>query len=203
MEYIEIMEKYRLENNFYTLSEMRVLCKDNTIYDFFSVLISKNVTFGKNNIIYPGVIMEADMESNIAIGNHNVFFNNTHLEAKSSGEIIIGNCNNFMNGGISVRSNMPNSKITFSNNGRYDGRINIFGNCEFGEGSQIIGTINVYNCTLIGGGSYNEKDPDRRAGIIKGFGTAKNIVVNMGMVINGLGDFNKSALELQSNYHSK
>lgn len=198
-----MMEKFRTENNFYTLSEMCDLCKDNIIFDFYSVLISKNVTLGKDNIIYPGVIMETDLESNITIGNHNVFFNNTHLDAKCGGEIIIGSYNNFMNGGISIRSNMPNSKITFSNSGRYDGRINIFGNCEFGEGSQIIGTINVYSCTLIGGGDYNEKDPDRRAGLIKGFGTAKNIVVDKGMVVNGFGDFSQAPLELQSNYHRK
>ncbi len=203
MEYIGIMEKFRTENNFYTLSEMCLLSKHNIIFDFFSVLISKNVTLGKDNIIYPGVIMETDLESNITIGSHNVFFNNTHLEAKYCGEIIIGNNNNFISGGISIRSNMPSSKITFSNNGRYDGRINIFGNCDFGEGSQIIGTINVYNCTLIGGGDYNEKNPDKRAGLIKGFGTAKNIVVDRGMVVNGFGDFSQATLELQSNYHKK
>lgn len=198
-----MMDKFRADNDFYTLSEMCALCKDNIIFDFYSVLISKNVTLGKDNIIYPGVIMETDLESNITIGSHNVFFNNTHVEAKCCGDITIGNYNNFMNGGISIRSNMPNSKIIFSNNGRYDGRINIFGNCLFGEGSQIIGTINVYNCTLIGGGDYNEKDPDRRAGLIKGFGTAKNIVVDKGMVVNGFGDFSQADLELQSNYHKK
>lgn len=118
------------------------------------------------------------------------------------GEIIIGSYNNF-NGGISAKSNVPNSKIIFSNNGRYDGKINIFGDCKFGEGSQIIGTINVYNCTLIGGGDYREENPDRRAGLIKGIGTAKNIVVDKGFVVNGFGDFAKAAQELQSNYHKK
>ena len=53
------------------------------------------------------------------------------------------------------------------------------------------------------GASYKDPDPDQRAGLIKGLGTAKNLVVPQGKVINGWHEFKQEQLEDQSHYHSK
>lgn len=204
MKWIEIMNGVREENGYYTLDEMcETICKNNIVFDVTSVLISKKVTLGSDNTIYPGVIIHADEQSDICIGNSNIFFNNTHLDAENGGQITIGNFNIFHDGGISIKCNVKNGRIKFGDHGKYDGRINIFGNCNFGSGSQLLGTINVYDCKLMKGGDFNEPDPDKRAGLLKGMGDARGLVVEMGMVINGRRYFDQDKIEPQSNYHKK
>ncbi len=196
------MNYYRQKNNYYTIDElMNKIGINNTIIDPFSTLISKELCIGQGNVFYPAVRIDVSADSSVIIGNNNIFSNNTVVFCENHSKIIIGDSNFFGDGQICIKCNMSNSTISFSNNGRYDGRINIYGSCKFGNGSQIIGTINVYNCCLIGGEDYNESDPWKRAGLIKGFGTAKNLTVNVGMVINGNGFFDQKSMEPQINYH--
>ncbi len=200
--YISLLNNVREANGFLSLDEIiDLVAVDNIVYDCFSLLISKKVKIGKNNVFYPNVIISCGNDSELTIGNSNYFFSSTHFVAENEGKILIGNSNEFSDGGVCVKANMPGACTVFGNNGRYDGRINIFGKCIFETGSQIIGNINVYNCCLKEGGDYTEKNPDQRAGLLKGFGTVKGAIVNKGMVINGAGDFSKFPMELQSNYH--
>ena len=180
---------------------MELVAVNNVVYDCFSLLISKKAKIGKDNIFYPNVNICCDDNSELIVGDSNYFFSSTHFVAENGGKILIGNRNEFSDGGVCVKANMPDANIVFGDNGRYDGRINIFGKCMFETGSQIIGNINVYNCCLKEGGNYTEKNPDERAGLLKGFGTVKSVIVNRGMVINGVGDFSKAPLEQQSKYH--
>jgi hypothetical protein len=80
---------------------------------------------------------------------------------------------------------------------------NILGACVLESGTQVLGPITVENCTLMTGGSFKEADPDRRGGVLKGFGTARNLTVRQGEVINGQGTFDASAVERQIAYHPK
>lgn len=199
---ILLLNSIRKANDFFSLDEIiDLIAVNNIVYDCFSLLVSKKVKIGKNNIFYPNIIISCDNDSELTIGDSNYFFSSTHFVAENGGKILIGNSNEFSDGGVCVKANMPGSSTVFGDNGRYDGRINIFGKCIFETGSQIIGNINVYNCCLKEGGDYTENNPDQRAGLLKGFGTVKEAIVNKGMVINGAGDFSKFPMELQSNYH--
>lgn len=200
--YISLLNNFRERNNFFSLDEIiNLVAKNNIVYDYFSLLISRNVKVGKNNIFYPNVIISCDNDSKLTIGNCNCFFSSTHFVAENGGKILIGDNNEFSDGGVCVKANIPGACVVFGNNGRYNGRINIFGKCMFETGSQIIGNINVYDCCLKEGGDYTEKNPNQRAGLLKGFGTVRGAIVNKGMVINGIGDFSDFPIELQSNYH--
>ncbi len=201
---MEYTDTYRISCGFYTIIELiNSVGKTNQIVDPFSVLISKKVDIGSNNIIYPGVQIISDSSSVIEIGNNNTFCNNTQIISEDCSRILIRDHNDFGYGGICIKCNINKGKMLFGGYCRIEGRINIFGNCNFGQGSQILGTISVYNCTLGEGGDYNDPDPNKRAGLIKGIGTARNLNVGMGMVINGFGDFDQSKIEPQINYHKK
>lgn len=194
------MNEFRKKNGFYTIDELCELT-ENYFVDYFSVIISRNVSLGSKNSFYPGTAIICDSTSKITIGNSNTFMNSMYIEAKNNANIKIGNNNIFDHGPVSIKCNIINGKILIEDNCRLDGKINIFGNCVFENGSQVLGTINVYNCKLRGGGSYLEPDPEKRAGLLKGIGTARNIIVNCGQVLNGFGDFREDLIESQLNYH--
>jgi UDP-3-O-[3-hydroxymyristoyl] glucosamine N-acyltransferase len=201
---LKSMNMFRNANGYYSIEELiNNVGVNNTIVDPFSVLISRSVSLGKGNTIYPSVILHAEDGSGLRIGDGNLFSANTRIETANGALITIGNNNIFSNGIVCVKCNIKNGTMEFGSGCRFDGRINIFGNCTFGNGSQIIGTINVYNCNLVAGGDYTEPNPDNRAGLIKGVGTARGLSVNTGMVINGFGEFDQSNVEPQSNYHKK
>lgn len=198
------IDNYRRQYHFYTVDEIvNEIALDNVVFDPYSLLISKNVHIGKENVFYSNIIIKSDDTSLIKIGNRNTFFPNTNFIAENGGVIEVGNENAFSGGTISIKANMNQAQIIFGNEGRYDGNINVYGNCFFGRGSQILGNINVYSCKLEAGASYKDPDPNHRAGLIKGLGTAKNLVVPQGKVINGWHEFRQEQLEDQSHYHSK
>ena len=175
-EVIEKINEQRENQDCLTINELLNIT-DNIIYDPFSTIISKKVKIGKGNIFYPNIVITADEQSSIEIGDNNIFGNSTSIQATNESEILVGsNC-------------------------RIDGKVSIYGSCKIQNGSQILGFIQVYDCTLEQGGSYLEKDPNLRGGVLKGVGRAKNLYVKQGHVINGLGDFKQEQEELQIKYH--
>jgi len=199
---LEHMDAFRKANGYYSIEELITgIGSTNTIIDPFSVLIGKNIYLGQGNTIHPSVILHAENGSSLSIGDDNLFSSCTRIEVANNSSIIIGDRNVFYDGTVCIKCNVENGEVIIGNNCGFDGRINIFGKCFFGNGSRIIGTINVYNCVLEEGGDSTEPNPDNRAGLIKGIGTARDLKVNAGMVINGFGDFDQSKIEPQSNYH--
>ena len=199
---IHNIDEIRKASNFYTIEELlNIIGKHNTIIDPFSTLINKNVRIGKGNIFYPNTEISLDDSSTIIIGDTNTFLSGVRIIANNSSRIIIESENLYGTGGVAVICNINNGEIIFGNRGRYEGRINIFGKCKFEDGSQILGNINVYNCNLLGGADYTDINPENRAGLIKGVGNARNLIVAKGMVINGFGEFNQNDIETQLNYH--
>lgn len=197
-----LIDKQRKEHGFMTTSDIiNDVCPTNTVLDPFSLLISKDAKIGEKNIFFPNVTIYQDSASYIEIGENNIFSSGIHIHAQNGGKVIIGQSNEFNDGPICIKSNTSSSHIEIKNNVRLDGKINLYGSCYFGDGSQILGTINVYSCTLEDGDSYKEPDPETRAGLLKGIGTARNISVAQGMVINGFGEFLQDSSEPQSNYH--
>lgn len=200
---LELINKQRTNAGFLAVDEELALCeRGNVIFDPYSLLISNSVSIGEGNIFYPGVIIELRGEGELVIGNDNVFYSGTYFLAEG-GAIIIGNKNQFGDGGIALKANRPDSRITIGDYGRYLNGPEVVGRCELGSGSQIIGRITVQNCYLSGGEPYTNSDPDLRGAILKGFGTASSVVLKKGEALQGFGNFDISNIKQQSFYHPK
>jgi len=176
--------------------------KQNTILDPYSVLISKHAIIGSGNTIYPNVILECQGDGTIAIGDDNTFYPGTYI-LSSAGAVKIGNGNEFGPAGLTIKANMPDALIVIGDNGRYCDGASIMGKTTLGSGSQILGNITVQGCSLAAGGDFQEQDPDKRAAVLKGFGLARGITLEVGRVVNGVGNFADAPIEWQRDYHPK
>ncbi|HET9907559.1 MAG TPA: hypothetical protein VFQ23_12990 [Anaerolineales bacterium] len=191
------MNRVREEKGFRTIDEIYELAKENTIFNPFSVLISRSVSLGKGNIIYPNVVIE-NMAGIIVIGDHNNLFNGTTIR-NLSGKIEISNDNEIGENAISIKNSQ--GKIEIKDNCRLMNGAQILDDCYVGNGAQVLGNIKMRGCILADGESYKEKNPNRRGGVLKGFGTANNLQIEIGMVINGNGSMSADMIERQETYH--
>jgi len=198
MEIIEYLNKIRRENGFLLINEVIELAKYNTVYDIFSILISKHVKVGRGNIIYPNVIIECNDENGIIIGDNNILFNGCSIKAKG-GKIEIGNHNEIGENGTFVFS--LENKVKIRNNCRLMNGAQILDGCIIGDGCQVLGNIKAVKCILKDGESYEWYNPNMRGGVLKGFGNAIELVVDKGEVIFGKGLFAKDMIEKQEKYH--
>ena len=176
----------RRQRGFLTISQLLDLNGENVVLDPFSTLISESVVLGADNLFYPNVTIEARQGGTISIGSHNIFYSAASLLA-DGGTILVGSFNELGDGGLRIKANEPQATIMLGDGGRYMSGALITGRCTLASGSQVLGSITVQNCTLEAGGSYKDDDPDRRAGVLKGFGIARNLTVKQGEVINGRG----------------
>lgn len=199
-----MIDEQRASRGFYGVSELLEWAaqSDNTFLDPFSILISRTVKLGRDNVFYPNVILEVKNGGELTLGNSNVLYPSTLMIAER-GKIFIANGNQLGDGGCSLKANMPDAVITVGDNGRYMSGAQVIGRTALGSGSQVLGLITVQNCTLEGGGDYRSADPDARAGLLKGSGLARNITVPVGKVLNGSRMFEESQTEDQSKYHPK
>ena len=195
--YVEHMNRAREEKGFRTIDEMYELAKENTIFDLFSVLISRSVSIGRGNIIYPNVTIE-NIAGTISIGENNYLFNGTRIQ-NLSGKIEIGDHNEIGENGISIKNGQ--GKIEIKNHCRLMNGAQILDDCYLGNGTQVLGNIKMSGCILANGESYKEKNPNKRGGVLKGFGTANLLRIAMGMVINGNGSMTSDMIERQETYH--
>jgi UDP-3-O-[3-hydroxymyristoyl] glucosamine N-acyltransferase len=194
---IEYMNKIRKEDNLYTINDLLLLSETNTIFDPFSILISKSVVIGNGNIIYPNVVIR-NITGHIEIGNSNQLFAGLNIVCEN-GKIRIGNENELGENGVEIRS--IDGTISITNQCRINKGAQILDECVLENGSQILGNIKVRKCRLGSGTSYKGKDPNNRGAVLKGYGYAKGLSVEVGHVIFGKGDFNQDMIELQKKYH--
>jgi NDP-sugar pyrophosphorylase family protein len=180
------------------INEVIELAQYNTLYDIFSILISKNVKIGKGNIIYPNVIIECNDEHGIIIGDNNILYNGCSVKAKS-GKIEIGNHNEIGENGVFISS--LENEIKRKNNCRLMNGAQILDGCIIGNGCQVLGNIKAVKCILQDGESYEWDNPNMRGGVLKGFGSATELLVDKGEVIFGKGLFSKDMIEKQEKYH--
>lgn len=196
-----IFDAQRQRMGLMTLREIETLIEQgNSIFDPFSTLISCTTKVGTGNIFYPSVIIQTRDEGSISIGSQNIFYPNTLLLAEA-GMIVVGSGNQFGDGGVSLKA--QGSSITVQDRGRYMNSPQILGETFLGTGSQVLGRINVQHCRLEAGEDYTHPDPDLRAGVLKGSGVARQLLVKAGEVINGNGVFEQANIERQTFYHPK
>lgn len=199
----ELINKARLAAGFLTVVEtMALMDNGNLLLDPFSILISKGVRLGADNVLYPGVTVKASGEARIMIENGNTFHAGT-LIAASHGQVAIGSRNQFGEGGFTANANQPGADIHIGNDCRFLNNPSVFGRSRLEDGCQILGNITVVSCTLKAGGSHTEPDPAVRAGLLKGFGTARDLTVEQGHVIDGSGSFSQEMSVSQTTFHPK
>jgi len=196
-DYIDEMNKSRKANGYKTIDEVIDLAQTNTVFDLFSVLISGTVSVGDGNIFYPNVLIQ-NIGGKISIGQNNTFFGGTRIISEY-GEIFVGNDNEIGENSISIKSNK--SQITIKNECRLMGGAQITDDCYLGNGSQVLGNIKMAKCILSDGKSYREKNPNNRGGVIKGYGIASSLKIDIGMVISGNGKFSIDDIILQEKNH--
>lgn len=197
------VDDMRRSRGFKTIAEIEdVVRRGNLIFDPFSVLISARAKIGTGNTIFPCVSLICDGDGELSIGDNNTFFSNTLLEAVS-GPIVIGSSNQFGEGGFTAKTNRAGASIIVGDNGRYLSGAAVFGETILGTGSQILGAITVDSCHLEAGQGYRDADPDQRAGLLKGTGVARNLMVPVGHVILGNGTFLLDDIKPQGFFHPK
>ncbi|WP_164019766.1 AraC family transcriptional regulator [Pyxidicoccus trucidator] len=186
-----------------TIEEVLALASSgNVIFDPFSVLISRHARIGQGNVFHPCVTLTCAATAELRIGNRNTFHTGTLLAAET-GPISMGDGNQFGEGGFTAKANSPGARIVIGDGGRYLGGASIFGQTELGSGTQVLGAITVEGCSLAGGAAFSDPDPDRRAAVLKGAGTARRLVLGVGQVIAGSGTFRLEDAKPQSFFHPK
>jgi hypothetical protein len=175
----------------------------NSILDACSTLVSTTVVMGKDNTLYPGVLIMCSPDSELVIGSGNTFYPGTLLLAEGSGQLAIGDENQFGDGGCRIKANRKGSRIVIGSHGRYLGGVEIVGDSRLGHGTQVIGAITVQDCKLAGGEPFTGPDPDRRGGVLKGAGLARGIHLDVGEVVNAIGAFADRPIERQAAYHPR
>jgi acetyltransferase-like isoleucine patch superfamily enzyme len=189
----------RREAGFCTLDELAALARSCRILDPFSTLISRALEIAAGNVLYPGVVLQADPGAQVVIGRQNIFWPGAAVVARA-GRIVIGARNEFGPGGATVYLE-SDARIAIGDDGRYRDGAAIGAGCRLGNGAQVLGAVQAQDCELGDGGSHAEPDPDRRGGVLKGNGRARGLKVDQGMVILGEGRFERADLRPQSYFH--
>ena len=203
MNILDRLDSVRRAEGYLTVTELLdAVGNENVVYDPFSVLISRNCKIGCGNIIYPCVYLTMTGAGRITIGDNNIFHSNSVVVAES-GHVEIGNGNQFGEGGFTAKANRTGAEILIGDKGRYLGGASVFGTSRLGTGSQILGNIMLDGCVLADGEAFTHDDPDHRAGLVKGTGSAKEITVPRGRVAVLNGQFRPDDLQQQSRFHRK
>lgn len=176
--------------------------RGNTVLGHSAILIAAEAEVGTGNVIYPGVVIEIANGGSISIGDGNILYPGTFILA-DAGVVVIGSRNQFGDGGVSVKANRQDSRITIGDGGRFVNGPEIIGCTELGNGSQVLGKITVQDCRLEGGVPYSSPQVERRGAVLKGFGLARGISLARGQVLQGLGVFDVKSVLSQTAFHPK
>jgi hypothetical protein len=198
----ERFDAHRIENGFLTIEEiLNLVVTKNVVHDPFSLLISRGTTsIGKDNTFYPCCVLNAENGGHLEVGNNNRFGMATLVEALGS-SVHIGSGNQFGDGGFTLRADRIGASVKIGDRGRYTGGVRIYGSATLGNGSQVHGNIVLIDCELVAGMDASFPDPNARGGVLKGFGTARELVVGAGEVIAGAGVFSQDELRRQREFH--
>lgn len=195
------INKQRADAGYLTLHELLALAEtDNVVFDPFSTLISRLVTFGDGNQFFPNCHIKAMASGAIAVGSSNTFYANSSVISES-GPIIIGDGNQFGEGSFSAKTDISGASLLIGDQGRYVGQVAVSGRSNLGNGCQILGQITVRDCHLASGQAHTHPVADQRGAVLKGFGAATGIKLLQGEVIKGCGEFAMAGKKMQSFYH--
>lgn len=201
--YPDFIDDVRRRRGLMTVEDLgRLVTRGNVVFDPFSVLIAAHAEIGSGNVFFPSVSILGEAGVPLTIGDDNVFHTGCLFEIVA-GPLVVGSSNQFGEGGFTAKTNRPGAAIEIGDGGRYLNGAAILGRSLLGSGSQVLGAISVDDCRLEAGGTWREPDPDLRAGLLKGSGTARGLVVPCGKVIAGQGVFAAADMVDQTTFHPK
>lgn len=195
-------DEHRARHGFRTLAEMAELAETNVVFDLHSTLIAREATIGVDNVIYPCVVVRCD-GGECTIGSGNTLHPTTTVLAADGGRITIGDGCSLGPGGVQLKANKPGDVLVVGDRVRLLNGAEVVGASVLGAGSQVIGAIAAQRVRLGGGDDFTGPDPDRRGAVLKGFGFAREVSLETGDVVNGLGDFASTPVERQIAYHPR
>lgn len=198
-----ITDKARQAQGFFGMAEMvEAYGEANDLLDPHSILISPGVELGTGNVIYPGVTLARSEAAVLRVGSGNILHNGTDISAET-GKIVISDKNLFGPGGVQIGADRIGAHIRIGSNCRLRYGARVFGKSTLGDGCQVLGAVEAVDCQLGSGGSHEEPDPDKRGGVLKGFGRARDVKVPRGFALAGEGTFDNAKLLPQSHFHPK
>ena len=154
-------------------------------------------------VLWPGSIVEAGTGGSVAIGAGTVLFPGTRIVARV-GRIDIGrNAEIGEEGGFTIKTDAAGDAIRIGDRARLLGGGSLTSRNDVGAGAQVLGPIRVQRCRLGDGDSHADPDPDRRGGVLKGCGVARDLEVPRGHVIQAFGLFAEAPLRRQSFFHPR
>ncbi|WP_112249049.1 hypothetical protein [Kribbella monticola] len=197
-----IIDEQRTARGLRTVAELLELAEAGTIIlDPYSVLLGTRVRLGEGNVLYPGVVIECDPDSSCELGSDNALLPGTFIAASGGGSIVIGDNNRIGEGGARIMAGTAGAQVRIGDRTRLSSSPVIVAPVELGDGCQVLGQITAQQVQLAGGAAYSHPDPDHRGAVLKGFGKARGLTLEVGEVVNGSGDFGTAPIERQRRYH--
>ncbi|WP_031063344.1 hypothetical protein [Streptomyces sp. NRRL WC-3742] len=195
------LDDVRRERGFLTPAETMALVRHEvSVLDPFSVLVSRWARLGPDTVLYPGATIECDERSRCELGPGSVLYGGARLVASGGGRIAVGRGALIGEGGARITAQGAD-RIHVGDRTRVSNGAELTGSCRIGDGAQVLGPISVRDVELAAGDAHTHPDPDRRGGVLKGYGRAHGLRVGRGEVLNGAGDFHAAPLERQRAYH--
>ncbi len=181
------LDRLRRERGLLTPAELLDLADQGvTVLDPFSVIVSRRVEIGADNVLHPGVVIECDERSHCTLGPGNVLYGGTRISATDGGRVTVGARSRIGDGGTRIIAGAHES-IGIGDGVRLMDGAEVTGDSLLGHGSQILGRISARSVELAAGLPYTHPDPDGRGGVIKGIGRAAGALVGTGEVLYDLG----------------
>jgi UDP-3-O-[3-hydroxymyristoyl] glucosamine N-acyltransferase len=195
-----ITDQQRRDRGLRTVAEILELAEAGTVVlDPNSVLIGKRVVLGKENVLYPGVVVECAEDAECVFGDRNTLLPGTYVSVQAGGSVVVGNDTRIGEGGARVVAS--GGVVTIGDAVRLSSGALVIAPAELGAGCQVLGQITAQDVVLAGGADLTHPDPDHRGAVLKGFGKARGLQVGVGEVVNGAGDFDDAPVERQRKYH--
>ncbi|MFC5663519.1 GNAT family N-acetyltransferase [Kitasatospora misakiensis] len=198
------LDRLRRERGLLTPAELLGLAERGiTVLDPFSVIVSRRVELGPDNVLYPGVVVECDERSHCAVGPGNVLHGGTRITAADGGSITIGARSQIGDGGTRITAG-AHERIDIGDEVRLSGGAEVTGDSLLGHGSQILGQISARSVELAAGHPHTFPDPDGRGGVLKGYGKVSGVLVGQGDVLPDVDlDMDERYIQRQRTYHAE
>ena len=173
------------------------------VLDAFSTLVSRGAVLGEGIVLWPGTTVQTLESGSVSVGSRTILFPGTRIVARR-GRVTIGEAAEIgEEGGFTINADKPDDLIEVGGGARLLGGGSLTSSNYIGRGAQILGPIRARNCRLADGGTYSEPDPDRRGGVLKGSGLARDLEVPTGCVIQAFGLFSDAPMRRQTYFHPK
>ncbi|MFD9063174.1 GNAT family N-acetyltransferase [Kitasatospora purpeofusca] len=195
------LDRLRRDRGLLTPAELLDLAEHGVaVLDPFSVIVSRRVEIGPDNVLHPGVVIECDERSRCVLGPGNVLYGGTRIAAADGGSITVGARSLIGDGGARILAGAHES-ITVGDGVRLMDGAEVLGDSLLGHGSQILGRISARSVELGAGLPYTHPDPDGRGGVLKGLGRASGVLVGTGEVLGESDDLSHYEPGRQRLYH--